>query len=105
MTEEDKQLIAKYMGWQPYPPACVGDVLFYVDTTTYRPIRWDLNDAALCVQEMQKRGDDYVKFIKHAYDMAFDDGKMQFSYRNGLAVQRRELLCGYGGVVRGVMQN
>jgi len=57
MTEEDKQLIAKYMGWQPYPPACVGDVLFYVDTTTYRPIRWDLNDAALCVQEMQKRGD------------------------------------------------
>ena len=78
MTEEDKQLIAKYMGWQPYQPACVGDVLFYVDTTTYRPIRWDLNDAALCVQEMQKRGDDYVKFIKHAYDMAFNDGKMQF---------------------------
>ena len=56
MTEEDKQLIAEYMGWQPYPPACVGDVLFYVDTT-YRPIRWDLNDAALCVQEMQKRGE------------------------------------------------
>ena len=56
MTEEDKQLIAEYMGWQPYPPACVGDVLFYVDTT-YRPIRWDLNNASLCVAEMQKRGE------------------------------------------------
>ena len=66
MTEEDKQLIAKYMGWQPYPPACVGDVLFYVDTTTYRPIRWDLNDAALCVQEMQKRGD-WGAFMNHTW--------------------------------------
>jgi len=56
MTEEDKKRITDYMGWQPYPPACVGDVLFYVDTT-YRPIRWDLNNASLCVAEMQKRGE------------------------------------------------
>ena len=29
MTEEDRKRITDYMGWQPYPPACVGDVLFY----------------------------------------------------------------------------
>jgi hypothetical protein len=72
MTEEDKQLIAEYMGWQPYPPACVGDVLFYVDTT-YRPIRWDLNNASLCVAEMQKRGEwqDFVQITSKIHKLGF----------------------------------
>ena len=54
MTEEDKQLISKYMGW------IYGQTIFHVTMTdTYiEPERaFDLNDAALCVQEMQKRGD------------------------------------------------
>jgi hypothetical protein len=73
MNKEDGKLIADYMGWKLrfegwWRPVDCG--LVRVD--------FDLNDAALCVQKMQKRGDDYVKFIKHAYDMAFDDGKMQF---------------------------
>ena len=37
MTNEDKKLIADYMG--------------------YEFLLYDLNDAGLCVQEMQKRGD------------------------------------------------
>ena len=54
MTEEDKKLISKYMGW------IYGQTIFHVTMTdTYiEPERaFDLNDAALCVQEMQKRGD------------------------------------------------
>ena len=81
MTNEDKKRIAEYMGWitvkvgtaqKPY--------LIYVDgkDCNIHHDNFNSNDAGLCVQEMQKRGDDYVKFIKHAYDMAFDDGKMQF---------------------------
>lgn len=42
MTEEDKQLIAGYMGWQ---------------NEYGRRMSFDLNDAAICVQEVQKRGD------------------------------------------------
>ena len=74
MTEEDKQLVAGYMGWRQYkyPP-------YYLDKNgNIEKHSFDSNDASLVVQKMQKRGDDYVKFIKHAYDMAFDDGKMQF---------------------------
>ena len=73
MTDEQKKLIAGYMGWKKaYLSNGYHNILYN------RPVVFDLNDASFCVQEMQKRGDDYVKFIKHAYDMAFDDGKMQF---------------------------
>jgi len=73
MTEEDKQLIAAYMGWKLSEWRMIDGSAHVVN-----PHFFDLNDAGLGVAEMQKRGDDYVKFIKHAYDMAFDDGKMQF---------------------------
>lgn len=56
MTEEDKKLIGKYMGWNPYPPECMGKTVFYRDET-HGDIRWDANASALCVQEMQKRGE------------------------------------------------
>ena len=73
MTEEDKKRISEYMGWKFSEWRMIDGSAHVVN-----PHFFDLSDAGLCVQEMQKRGDDYVKFIKHAYDMAFDDGKMQF---------------------------
>ena len=94
MTDEDKKRISEYMGWNENPywwcEKCKEEKAPHHATYVERcsdcgcPVilkddhNFDLNDAALCVKEMQKRGDDYVKFIKHAYDMAFDDGKMQF---------------------------
>jgi len=76
MTEEDKKRISEYMRWTYEPDRhCIVS-----EGENHRRIahNLDLTDAGLCAAEMQKRGDDYVKFIKHAYDMAFDDGKMQF---------------------------
>ena len=84
MTNEDKHEVCKYMKWryrvnEAHVLGTHTDFTFtFCDDGWGRHVVFDLNDAALCVQEMQKRGDDYVKFIKHAYDMAFDDGKMQF---------------------------
>ena len=55
MTNEDKKLICDYMdsiGWRTSSDGTV----FYC-AKIGRGIRFDLNDAALCVQEMQKRGD------------------------------------------------
>ena len=52
MTEEDKELIGRYMNWEidqgVWRLAPNGDI----DTADF-----DLNDAGLCVQEIQKRGD------------------------------------------------
>ena len=58
MTPEDKQLIAGYMGWAQYkyPPYYLnikGDIESH---------HFDLNDAGLCVQEIQKR-DDWRNFL------------------------------------------
>jgi len=76
MTEEDKQLIAEYMGWNivmvgpqksPYP--------IYVDNIDSNiHHRFDLNDAALCVQEMQKRGDwrNFLIIARNLHKLEFD---------------------------------
>ena len=56
MTDDDKKRIAEYIGWTKYPPECMGETVFIRDET-HGDVRWDANDAALCVQEMQKRGD------------------------------------------------
>ena len=45
MTNEDKKLIADYMGW------------FGINHLDKIDGNFDLNDAGLCVQEMQKRGE------------------------------------------------
>jgi hypothetical protein len=54
MTNEDKKLIADYMEW-------IWLVEHYItkDNSRFldRKIHFNLNDAGLCVQEMQKRGD------------------------------------------------
>ncbi len=51
MTPEDKQLIADYMDWDG-TTTVEG---YAIDTPELH--HFDLNDASLCVQEMQKRGD------------------------------------------------
>lgn len=53
MTEEDKQLIAEYMGWEL---SAYSREYYYIPKNG-KVVYFDLNDAALCVQEMQKRGD------------------------------------------------
>lgn len=74
MTNEDKKIVADYMKWifSEY-----GGEYYYIPKNG-KVIYFDLNDASLVVQEMQKRGDDYVKFIAVAYDMAFDYGYAQY---------------------------
>ena len=52
LTQEDKQLIAEYMGWKLSEWRMIDGSAHVVN-----PHFFDLNDAALCVQEMQKRGE------------------------------------------------
>jgi len=72
MTDEDKKRIAEYMGWEKYPPECMGETVFYRDET-HGDVRWDANDAALCVQEMQKRGEwqDFVQITSKIHKLGF----------------------------------
>ena len=75
MNDNDKKLISEYMGWNivmvgpqksPYP--------IYVDNIDSNiHHRFDLNDAGLCVQEMQKRGDwqDFVQITSKIHKLGF----------------------------------
>ena len=61
MTEEDKKLIADYMGWEKgivdsWRPKCRGSLT----------VHFDLNDAGLCAKKMQKHGEDWDNFITYA---------------------------------------
>jgi hypothetical protein len=61
MTDEDKELIGRYMNWEidqgVWRLAPNGDI----DTADF-----DLNDAGLCVQEVQKRGE-WGAFMNHTW--------------------------------------
>ena len=65
MVNEDKQLIAEYMGWKAYnqyPP-----IKYFKDPILPRePINFDPNDASLCVQWMVEKGD-WEDFRQFAY--------------------------------------
>ena len=67
MTEEDKKRISKYMGWSYRE---TDDKKWWniigKDGATHL---LDANDAAICVQEMQKRGGDYWHFYLVAEDL------------------------------------
>ena len=52
MTEEDKKRISEYMGWKFSEWRMIDGSAHVVN-----PHFFDLNDAGLCVQEMQKRGE------------------------------------------------
>lgn len=62
MTKDDKLAIINYMKW-PYDKD--GEICYY-DWEGKRPRDLDLNDAGLCVKEMQKRKDwdDFVIYAK-----------------------------------------
>jgi len=68
MTEEDKQLIAAYMGWKLSEWRMIDGSAQDIDTADF-----DLNDASLCVQEMQKRGDwqDFVQITSKIHKLGF----------------------------------
>ena len=61
MTNEDKKLIADFMGW------------FGINHLDKIDGNFDLNDAGLCVQEMQKRGDwqDFVQITSKIHKLGF----------------------------------
>lgn len=76
MTEQDKQLISEYMGWTTEPywwcEKCKEEKSPYHVTyntncsdcgcavVVKEDHPFDPNDASLCVQEMQKRGELYI---------------------------------------------
>jgi len=62
MTEEDKQLISEYMGWE----LSVYSREYYYIPKNGKVVYFDSNDASLCVQEMQKRGD-WGAFMNHTW--------------------------------------
>ena len=76
MTDDDKKRIAEYMGWTKYPPECMGETVFFRDEI-HGDIRWDLNAAALCVQEIQKRGSifGFYMHLIDVYNGLIEDGK------------------------------
>ena len=73
MTEEDKQLIAEYMGWE----LSVYSREYYYIPKNGKVVYFDLNDAGLCVQEMQKRGSifEFYMHLIDVYNGLIEDGK------------------------------
>ena len=86
MNDNDKKLISEYMGWNivmvgpqksPYP--------IYVDNIDSNiHHRFDLNDAALCVQEMQKRGD-WERFCANVFILFIDEEKSSYLFPKYIA--------------------
>ena len=72
MTDEDKHEVCKYMKWryrvnEAHVLGTHTDFTFtFCDDGWGRHVVFDLNDASLCVQEMQKRGDweGFVAFVE-----------------------------------------
>lgn len=68
LTPEDKQLIAEYMGWTLNETS--GQYEGY-DGRYYSMKDFNLNDAGLVVQEMQKRGEDWREFHNFARNLYY----------------------------------
>ena len=73
MTEEAKKRIAEYMKWES---VLVGPkkspYMIYIDNIDPNiHHKFDLNDAGLCVAEMQKRGD-WQKFCATGFGIYFE---------------------------------
>lgn len=60
MNEEDKKIVADYMGWLTHPTGYWYDTPVYFAPGIVGDVKFDLNDTGLVVQEMQKRGDYFV---------------------------------------------
>ena len=67
MTDEDKKIVADYMWWAQYKYPS-----YYLNTKgDIESHHFDLNDAGLCVQEMQKRGE-WQKFCATGFVIYFE---------------------------------
>jgi hypothetical protein len=68
MTEEDKKRISECMGWKFSEWRMIDG-----STHVVNPHFFDLNDAGLCVVEMQKRGDwqDFVQITSKIHKLGF----------------------------------
>jgi len=64
MINENKKIVADYMGYLTHPMGSWYDAPVYFAAGTAGNINFDLNDAGLVVQEMQKRGEweEFEKF-------------------------------------------
>ena len=74
MTDEDKKIVADYMWWAQYKYPS-----YYLNTKgDIESHHFDLNDAGLVVQEMQKRGEweDFHDYVDNIDMMS----KTSFSY-------------------------
>ena len=73
MTEEDKKRISEYMGWKLSEWRMIDGSAHVVN-----PHFFDLNDAGLCVQKMQKRGDwvNFYDYVIDTYNDLIEDGKV-----------------------------
>ena len=79
MTNEDKKLIADYMGWHEVTvedPMNKGVMEKITTKHNYAEAYFDLNDASLCVKEMQKRGDifDFYSYLIDIYNELVEQG-------------------------------
>ena len=79
MTNEDKQLICEYMGWN-IDPYWWCDCSIYGNPVIHKDVRnFDLNDAGLVVAEMQKRGD-WITFVSFVDDYHYNaDIQVEFT--------------------------
>lgn len=68
MNNKDEKLIAGYMGWQE------DELLVGYCTAPDRTAHFDLNDAGLCVKEMQKRGEwrNFLIISRNIHRLEFD---------------------------------
>ena len=75
MTNEDKKIVADYMGWKWSEYG--GD--YYYIPKNGKVIYFDLNDAGLVVQEIQKRGD-WITFVIFVDDYHYNaDIQVEFT--------------------------
>jgi hypothetical protein len=63
LTQEDKQLIAEFMGWVwIFDYFCTRDDIRFLN----RKIHFDLNDASLCANKMLEKRD-WEKYLNYCY--------------------------------------
>ena len=60
MTNEDKKIVADYMGYLTNPRGAWYDAPVYFAAGKAGNINFDLNDAGLVVKELVKRGELYI---------------------------------------------
>ena len=84
MTDADKQLICGYMGWNQSWIVDEFTDWYRIESLTWVKINFDLNDAGLCVQEMQKRGE-WERFCANVFILFIDEEKSSYLFPKYIA--------------------